>query len=106
MIPAWLVEFNEEADSGGVSGSLTGFYTAFRRVMFPLTSLLQSVRKTNPKWGGQGVFFDVVLTRYAPKGMVFVLPPPSFSGVRKDFVTNLPVIDNPNRGIITGICTL
>lgn len=58
-----------------IAGALKNVYASFRVNAFPkLTPLLAQVKKGTPggpesmKWGGNGVFWDVVLTR--PTGMV------------------------------------
>ncbi len=58
-----------------ISGVLKNVYTKFRTQAFPiLTPLLANAKKLKPgmasaRWGGNGVYFDVVLTR--PTGMTF-----------------------------------
>jgi hypothetical protein len=58
-----------------IDGVLKRVYSGFRESVFPLTTpLLANIKKGKPggpmnmKWGGEGVRFDVVLTR--PTGMV------------------------------------
>ena len=58
-----------------IDGVLKRVYSGFRESVFPLTTpLLANIKKGTPggpmnmKWGGEGVRFDVVLTR--PTGMV------------------------------------
>lgn len=123
MIPQWIREHNERADSyggfaglAGLSGALKNVYAAFRTAAFPkLTPLLAQVRKQPPtkaKWGGQGVFFDVVVSRHLPQDHLYVLPDqgtivvPNLTLKRSYVSLNLPVIPNVNRGMVTGITLL
>lgn len=58
-----------------VAGALKNVYSKFRKQVFPiLTPLLANMKSLKPgmnsaRWGGNGIYFDVVLTR--PTGMTF-----------------------------------
>lgn len=74
-----------------ISGVLKNLYQSWRTKAFPLSNvLLANIEKTGPggsknaKWGGNGVYFDVVLTR--PVGMTASASgyfPPSAAAVEK-----------------------
>jgi hypothetical protein len=86
-----------------ITGVLKRVYAGFREKVFPIsTPLLANIEKGKPgggrriRWGGEGVFFDVVLTR--PVGMTAsdsgYLPPDSAAterqanvGVKRLYVT-------------------
>lgn len=112
LVPQWIQDFNAECDQG-VSGFaarlMQQVYRHFSRSLFPkISPLLQAASKPRKsKWGGQGVFFDVVLSKHAPRGSLYVLPNQATIVVPdmpvKAHYLNLPVIQNPNHGMITGI---
>lgn len=86
-----------------ISGVLKRVYAGFREKVFPIsTPLLANIEKGKPggkrriRWGGEGVYFDVVLTR--PTGMTAsdsgYLPPDSVAverqanvGIKRLYVT-------------------
>ena len=86
-----------------ISGVLKRVYAGFREKVFPIsTPLLANIEKGKPgggrsiRWGGEGVYFDVVLTR--PVGMTAsdagFLPPDSVAverqanvGIKRLYVT-------------------
>lgn len=120
MIPQWIREHNEQADSyggiaglAGLSGALKNVYSQFRKVAFPkLTPLLSQVRKSRSpqRYGGKALFFDVVLSKHAPPGHLYVLPNQGTIVVPNQTIkaglVSLPVIQNPHRGMITGVTIL
>src|SRR5688572_14991357 len=86
-----------------ITGVLKRVYAGFREKVFPIsTPLLANIEKGKPgggrriRWGGEGVYFDVVLTR--PVGMTAsdsgYLPPDSVAierqanvGIKRLYVT-------------------
>lgn len=113
MIPQWIREHNAQCGGPTVAQVVRLMARAFSLPAFPkLTPLLSQVRKSSApsKWGGQGIFWDVVISKHAPPGQVYVLPNQGTivvpnTAIKRAYVNlnNLPVIQNPQRGMITGI---
>lgn len=113
LVPQWIQDFNAECgDNSSVAGLMQQVYSHFGRSLFPkISPLVRAIG--NPgrsKWGGQGVFFDVVVSKHAPRGSLYVLPDqativvPNME-IKRSFVS-LPVIQNKKHGVVYGMTIL